>query len=174
MLGLTEHCRRRRVNGIICMFVLSRVCCVHGWVHINLKTKWIPCLPQAALYDKAAWLRLRSIFAVIHLCQEKTGKTEETLRQDSDGKRWVGGRGSRIKRTPEITTAFERQVQYRGLEGCWKWRQTIQQNVKEWKTETGYLFSYISNRPYKAMQGQRQATWMEEKETDGDKRWTEQ
>lgn len=153
MLGLTEHCRRRRVNGIICMFVLLCVCCVHGWVHINLKTKWIPCLPQAALYDKAAWLRLRSTFAVIHLCQEKTGKTEETLRPDSDGKRWVGGRGSRIKRTPEITTAFERQVQYRGLEGCWKWRQTIQQNVKERKTGTEYrrLFILIYIKP--ALQG---------------------
>lgn len=32
---------------------------------------------------------------------------------------WGGG-GGQIKRTPEITTAFERQVQYRGLGKCWK------------------------------------------------------
>lgn len=59
---------------------------------------------------------------MIHLCQEKTGIKKEGLRRDSDRQRTAAAQGGgveggcvrRIKRTPEITKAFERQVQYRG------------------------------------------------------------
>lgn len=69
------------------------VCMLLVWLSAYkfLKKKQILCPPQAAPYDKAASLRLRTPFALIHLCQEKTGKTEETLRQDSDEKRWGAG-----------------------------------------------------------------------------------
>lgn len=67
------------------------------------------------LHDKVTSPRLRATSAVMHLCQEKTGIKKEGLRQDSDRQRTVTGEGGgRIKRTPEITKAFERQMQYRG------------------------------------------------------------
>lgn len=116
--ALTEDCRR--VNGTI-MLVLSS-CMLRAWLSTYKlqKKRQILCPPHAA-YDKAV-CSLRTPFALIHLCQKKTGKTEETLRQDSNEKCWGG---SWVKRTPEITTAFERQVQYRELGKCWKWRWTI-------------------------------------------------
>lgn len=55
---------------------------------------------------------------MIHLCQKKTGKKKKKKRDQGEIEMgtvtWVGGGGRRIKRTPEITKAFERQVQYRG------------------------------------------------------------
>lgn len=69
------------------MFVLSCVCCMHGWVHINLTMKQLHYPQQTAIYDKVTSPRLRATSAVIHLCQEKTGIKKEGLRQDSNRER---------------------------------------------------------------------------------------
>lgn len=111
--------------GAICMYVLSRACCTRGWVCVCIwqchsdapRQPPKPAPPPAADCYMIKWLsEIES-----HLsCDTPLSREDRHKKKRYWGKiatdrerRW-GGCGWRIKRTPEITKAFERQVQYRG------------------------------------------------------------
>lgn len=102
--------------------------------------------------DKVTSQRLRAAAAVIHLCKEETC-IKEGLRQDSRRQRRVmqgGSDGWRIKRTLEITKAFERQVQYRRRVcvggGVRNEGGRLEEMTKERKIETGYWKAIYSHK----------------------------
>lgn len=107
-----------------------------------------PCPHHPSRHDEATSRRLRATSTAMHLCQEKTA-----LKEEGEWRETVRGCGWRIKRTLEITKAFERQVQYRGgrreigkQEATrgerLKWRKTVWGNDTS-RGRDGLLDSYL-------------------------------